>query len=106
MSNAIRQLDQRIQAIWKLEDTSRPGRGWIRAVRNALGMTTAQFARRMGVSQPRAVTIEKSEANRSITLKTLERAAEALDCRVVYFLVPSRSLEDLLRFRAEYVADR
>jgi predicted DNA-binding mobile mystery protein A len=69
-------------------------------------MTTTQFARRLGIAQPSAVELEKSEASHSITLRTLERAAEALDCRVVYVLVPNKPLEETLHNRAKDVAER
>ena len=48
---------------------------------NALGMTTAQYGKRLGVSQPRIVELEKSEQEGGVTLNTLQRAAEALGCR-------------------------
>ena len=50
MNDAIRHLDQRFAALRPLAKTQRPPKGWLRAVRNALGMTTAQLARRLGVS--------------------------------------------------------
>jgi predicted DNA-binding mobile mystery protein A len=84
----------------------RPSKGWLRAIRDALGMTTAQLARRMNVSQPRIVALEKSEANGSITLQTLQRAAEALGCRVVYALIPEKPLAEVVRERAEIIAAR
>lgn len=105
MKDDIRHLDKRFRAFSALKDTARPPRGWIRAVRNALGMTTAQFARRLGVSQPRIIAIEKAETSKAITLKTLERAAEALGCRVVYLFVPDVPLEETVRSRAQQVAD-
>ncbi len=67
---------------------ARPRLGWIRAVRDALGMTTRQLAFRMGVAQATAVQFEQSEANGTIQLATLRRAADALDCDLVYALVP------------------
>ena len=69
-------------------------------------MTTAQLASRIGVSQPRAVVIEKSEALGSIKLDTLERAAHALDCQLVYALVPRKSLDEKVEGRAEQIARR
>src|SRR5882762_3489528 len=106
MKDAIRHLDRRFSALRSLKDTARPSKGWIRAVRDALGMTTAQFAKRMGVSQPRVIAVEKAEVGKAITLKTLARAAEAVGCRVVYMLVPDRPLADVVRSRAETLADR
>ncbi len=69
-------------------------------------MTTAQFARRLGVSQPRIIAIEKAETSKAITLRTLERAAEALGCRVVYVFVPDTSLEATVHARAQYIASK
>ena len=82
----------------------RPAKGWIRAIREALGMTTKQLGLRIGVSQSRAFDIEKAEANGSITLDSLERAAHALDCRLVYTLVPRKPLENMVQDQALKVA--
>src|SRR5712691_5480518 len=82
----------------------RPAAGWIRAVRQSLGMSTAQLGARMGVSQPRVTMLEHGEAAGSITLKTLRRAAESLNCTLVYALVPNEPLEQMVRERAQQVA--
>lgn len=106
MKDAIRHLDKRFAALRPLAKSPRPPKGWLRAVRDAFGMTTAQYARRLGVSQPRIVELEQSEASGSVTLNTLQRAAEALGCRLVYVLVPEKPLADTIRERAETVASR
>ncbi len=67
-------------------------------------MTSAQMAKRLGVVQSRAVAIEQAETKGSITLNTLEKAAHALDCRLVYALVPREPLEKLVTERAERLA--
>ncbi len=105
-ASARRQLDKRLTLLRNAEGLARPPRGWIKAVREALGMTTAQLGKRLGVSQPRAVAIEKAEATDSITLETLERAAQALGCRLVYALVPPKPLEALAEERAALLAAR
>ena len=76
--------------------TVAPRSGWIRAIRDALGMSTSELARRMGLSKARIGQIERGERERTITLATLERAAEALGCRVDYVLVPLEPLDDLV----------
>jgi predicted DNA-binding mobile mystery protein A len=106
MKDAIRHLDKRFSALRPLLKSPRPPKGWLRAVRDALGMTTAQFARRLGVSQPRIVELEQSEVSGGVTLNTLQRAAEALGCRFVYALVPEQPLEDTVCARAELIAAR
>lgn len=106
MKDAVRHLDARFAALRALTNSQRPPKGWLRAVRDALGMTTAQLAHRLGVSQPRIVELEKSEVSGSVTLTTLQRAAEALGCRVVYAIVPERPLAEIVNERAAEVADR
>jgi len=105
-TTARRQLDKRLTSLKNNDAFARPPRGWIKAIREGLGMTTSQLAQRLGVSQPRAVAIEKAEACSAITLETLERAARALDCRLVYTFVPRKPLEELVADRAAILAKR
>ena len=106
MKDAVRHLDKRFSGLRPLTESPRPPKGWLRAIRDALGMTTAQFGRRLGVSQPRIVELEHSEITGSVTLRTLQRAAEALGCRLVYALIPETPLADTVRERAKTVAGR
>ena len=103
---ARKQIDKRLNIIQNSEGLARPVRGWIRAIREALGMTTAQLGKRLGIRQASVVGLEKSEASKSITLETLERAAHALDCRLVYVLVPRKPLTELVYQRARALAKR
>lgn len=103
---ARQRLDERLQPLTAADRFKAPPKGWIRAVRDALGMTGPQFARRLGISPPSVAALEKSEAAGSIKLDSLRRAAEALDCTLVYALVPNRSLEDMVRDRARKIALR
>lgn len=106
MKDAVRHLDKRFSTLRPLAKTQRPPKGWLRAIRDALGMTTAQYARRLGVSQPRVVELEKSEQSGGVTINTLQRAAEALGCRLVYVLVPERPLAEVVTERAAVIAER
>ena len=92
-SVARRHLDRRLAAL-RGADVERPPRGWIRALRDALGMSSTELAARIGVTQSRVPAMEQAEVSGSIRLDTLERAARALDCRLVYALVPNSPLED------------
>ena len=96
---ARRQLDKRLTPLRQSQDLARPPRGWIRAIRDALGMTTKQLGLRMGVSQPRITQLERAEKDGSTTLATLQRAANAMDCQLVYALVPRRPLQELVEER-------
>jgi predicted DNA-binding mobile mystery protein A len=101
---ARRQLDKRLNFLRNSEGLARPRQGWLKPIREALGMTADQMARRLGVSQPRIFKMEKAEAQGTITLGTLERAAQALDCRLVYAFVPRKPLEELVEDRARALA--
>jgi predicted DNA-binding mobile mystery protein A len=76
--------------------TIAPRSGWIRAIRDALGMSTSELARRVGLTKGRISQIERAEQERSLTLDTLERVAAGLDCRVEYVLVPRQTLDDMV----------
>jgi predicted DNA-binding mobile mystery protein A len=90
----------------RLDDLRRrPPKGWIRAVRDALGLTVRQLARRMGRSHSVVVRLEASEVDDAITLASLRAAAEAMDCTLVYAIVPNRSLAEIARERAAAIAD-
>ena len=106
MRDSIRHLDQRFKALRPLIAAPRPPKGWVRAVRDALGMTGVQFAKRLGVAQPRVLELEQAEVSGSLTLKSLERAAEALGCRVVYALVPEKTLAETVERQAALIADK
>jgi predicted DNA-binding mobile mystery protein A len=82
-----------------------PPRGWIRAIREALGLTTRQLAERMSVTQSRIPALEKAEANGATTLNTLRHAAAAMNCTLVYAFVPVRSLDETVADQAARKAD-
>ena len=97
-------LDQRFSSLKPESRYRPPSKGWIRAIRDALGMTGAQLGKRMGVKAQTVTDIEKSEAAGTIQLKTLRRVAEALDCVIVYALIPNSSLEGMVQIRAREIA--
>ena len=93
-------LDDRFKELGPVKRYVAPVRGWIKAIRTGLGMTTAQSAQRLCVTQPSLVDLEQSEANGGIALATLRRAAKAIDCTLVYALIPNKPLDAMVRDRA------
>ena len=59
-----------------------------------------KLAKRLKIKQPSLVELEQSEAAGTIELQTLRRVAAALDCTLVYALVPNKPLETMVRDRA------
>ena len=104
--NARKALDKRFADMRPIERYSVPPKGWIRAIRDALGMTSAQLAKRLDMSTQGVSKVESSEANDTIRLNTLRKVAEALDCTLVYALVPNTSLEEKVHGQARKIALR
>jgi len=106
----ISQSRQSLGAIFKdigpVSHFKPPVRGWIKAIREALGMSSVQLAKRLGIRQPTLTAIEQSELKGSIRLMTLRRIAEAMDCTLVYALVPNKPLETIVQERARKIARR
>jgi predicted DNA-binding mobile mystery protein A len=104
--HARRRLDERLLPLRGAALDAVPQRGWVRAIREALGMSTTELAARMDVSQQSVSDLEKSEVRGTIKLVTLRRAAEALDCDLVYALVPRQGLDEAVRAQAHRQALR
>jgi predicted DNA-binding mobile mystery protein A len=84
----VQQLKADMKSIRVARYGVRPERGWIRAVREARGVSTGELGRILGVSRQLPLQFEKAEADDSITLKSLRKVADALDCDLVYALMP------------------
>jgi len=65
-----------------------PARGWLRAVREAVGLKQSDVAARIAVRRQSLAQFERSEEKGSIILGSLRRAAGAMDCELVYFVIP------------------
>lgn len=101
----LKHADAKLIPWRRLRGEVSPRGGWLRAIREALGMSTSQLANRVGVTQQAIVKFERNEAAGKITLASLERVARALGCRVTYAIVPEKSLAEIRRARAVAVAD-
>ncbi len=94
----IEKLDEHLDSI---NICHRPTKGWINAIRRSIGMTVEQLANRIGVSQQAISQVEKNEISDSLTLKSIRRAAEAMNCKFVYAVVPEeKSLRKLVKSQA------
>ena len=92
-----RQLDATLAEV---NIPSRPRVGWIASIREALGMTKTQLARRIGIPRQNLNTLENNEISRSITLASLEKAANALECDLQYVFVPRQPLSKIVSDQA------
>jgi len=58
----------------------------------------------LGITQPAVTQLELSEQAGTISLNSLRKVADELDCRLIYALVPKRSLETVVEEQARKVA--
>lgn len=105
-SQSRQSLETRFEGMRPATRLKPPVRGWIKAIREALGMSSAQLSKRLKLSQPTVFAMEQSEMKGTIQLATLRRIAEALNCTLVYALVPNDPLETIVRAQARKVAKR
>lgn len=102
-------MDRKIQRWTGLRDDAVPRSGWIKAVRGALGLNTRQLAKRVGVDQSNITRLEEREPNGNVTLESLERLAKAMNCRLIYAVVPEHrfaSLDAIVEARARHLAEQ
>lgn len=91
---ARRQLDKKLAPLIKISPIEPPSIGWLRSIRGALGLTLAQLTKRLKVSPQTVQEIERSEEAGTVTLKTLKRSAEAMNCRLFYAIIPNETLQE------------
>ncbi len=107
LKRARRSLDGRLAVLRPAASIPIPRGGWLRAVREALGMNGQQYADRLHIAWQSMSDLERSEAAGTITLNSLRKAAAALHCRLVYAIVPEDgTLADTVDRRAREVALR
>lgn len=101
-----RSLDEKLKVFSQAKIISIPKSGWVKAVRESLGMTSQQLAERMGIQQSGVILLEQREVDKKITLETLQRAAQAMGCELVYAVVPKESLEKIVDDQSKVIAKK
>jgi len=98
------QLDKKLIPLKTLAKTGMPETGWIRAIREALGMSSNDLAKRVGIDQSRISRLEVAEKEGNIKLSSLYKIARGLEMEFVYGFVPKDTLETMLREQARIIA--
>lgn len=98
---AIKQCRNKVKGLQgALKGIVLPSEGWIKTLRQALNMSGAQLARRLGVTRGLISKTEKAEISGGITLKKMQEIAQGMNCRFVYAIVPESDVDDLLKAQA------
>jgi predicted DNA-binding mobile mystery protein A len=101
----IQQLNSKMLAFASLQKVAPPPTGWIKAIRNAIGMSMLQLGNRLSITKQSVQDMESREKDGSVSIKALREAARALDMQLVYGFVPNDgSLEALIDRKAKELA--
>ena len=100
------QVQESLNTFLELAKKPIPKKGWIRTIREALGMSSYVLADRLGCSRANITTIEQRERKGTISLETLEQVAQAMNCKLVYCLVPLEPLDTILEKQARSIAKK
>ncbi len=95
----LKALDKKLSPLKQLVPVIPRSQSWIRTLREALGMTAQQLAKRIGISQSRIAYMEQNEKN--LKISTLEKVAQSMNCTFVPLFIPNESLEINVRSQAQ-----
>ncbi len=99
-----KQLDKKLTHLKDFAAFDVPQQGWIKTIRDALGLSAKQLAKKTGMDQPRISRLERTEKQGNMTLATLQKIAQGLNMKFVYGFVPEESLEAMVKVQAKHIA--
>lgn len=103
---SLKQATRRTSQLRALKEPARVSRGWIRFMRESLGMTFKNLGARARLGIPTVQQAERNEVAGKITLNSLRQLAEAMECELVYAFVPKLPLEKTIEAAARAKAER
>lgn len=98
------QLEEKIRSLRDLDPAFVPAKGWIRSIRDALGISARQLGRNVGIDQSRVSRLENAEVAGNLKLSSLQKIAKGMNMRFVYGFVLEKPLEELVRGQARAIA--
>jgi predicted DNA-binding mobile mystery protein A len=94
------QKSRRLEELRTINEKSNIRGGWIKFMRKALGMGLNHLSQLSATSISTINQSEKREEQGRVTLSTLRKFAEAMDCELVYSFVPKKDLKTLIKEKA------
>ncbi|HBR14819.1 MAG TPA: mobile mystery protein A [Candidatus Omnitrophica bacterium] len=98
------QLDRKLESLKDFATSGMPKQGWIRTIRDAVGLSARQLGEKAGIDQSRISRLENAEKDGSLKLSSLQKIAQGLNMRFVYGFVAEDSLEQMVRAQAKKIA--
>jgi predicted DNA-binding mobile mystery protein A len=103
----FQQLNEKIDQLTGMQHVIVPHIGWIKAIRNGIGMSMEQLGKKLSITKQGVMDIEKREKEGAITIKSMQEIAKAMDMKLVYGFVPNEGdLEQMIETRAIEMAKK
>ena len=103
----FQQLNEKIDQLTDLQHVIVPPIGWIKAIRNGIGMSMEQLGKKLSITKQGVMDMEKREKEGAITIKSMQEIAKAIDMQFVYGFVPNDgSLNQMIETRALEMATK
>ena len=101
----FQQLNEKMLQLAGMKHVIIPPIGWIKAIRNGIGMSMEQLGKKLSITKQGVMDIEKREKEGAITIKSMQEIAKAIDMQFVYGFVPDAgSLDQMIEMRALEIA--
>ena len=103
----FQQLNEKMDQLNGMQHVIVPPIGWIKAIRNGIGMSMEQLGKKLSITKQGVMDIEKREKEGAITIKSMQEIGKAMDTQFVYGFVPKAgSLEQMIEYRALEIASK
>ena len=97
----FQQLNEKMLQLSGMQHVIVPPIGWIKAIRNGIGMSMEQLGKKLSITKQGVMDIEKREKEGAITIKSMQEIAKAIDMQFIYGFVPDAgSLDQMIEMRA------
>lgn len=97
---SLSQIDRRIEALRSVKEKAQVRGGWIKYMRQALGLTMQELATLVKLPASNIAQAQKREVEGKISLELLNKFAQAMDCEVVYSFVPKKDIRTFIHDKA------
>lgn len=98
-----KQLDEKLKVLKSFVGFL-PQQGWVKTIREVLGMSASQLGKKVGIDQSRISRLENAEKAGNLKLSSLQKIAKGLNMKFIYGFVPENTLESMVRDQAKRVA--
>ena len=103
----FQQLNEKMLQLSGMQHVIVPPIGWIKAIRNGIGMSMEQLGKKLSITKQGVMDIEKREKEGAITIKSMQEIAKAIDMQFVYgFVTNDGSLNQMIETRALEMATK